>query len=581
MAATISKEEPTQDGNASDSGPEADSNVISGGFFATGGLQSVVSDERLAHYICDQFGKWKRTPVSKHGMVELSVKPCDKFYHQHNLRVPTGRPKCSFIIGLVDTGTQMCVAGEDFLSQTGNTERDLYTPTLKARVANNQNLELLGVVSVILRGQSPGGLVKETGQLVYVARGLRGFFICKDATRALGIISLNFPKVAEFDNIEKVAPANEQVQVKHDGSKGDGIPNPRSSLGTSARPLPCRGECGCPIRELPPEVPDAIPFPPVIENVSKLKEWILERYKSSSFNVCPHQPLPLVTSSPPMRLYMEESARPVAIHKAPPVPVHWEAQVKEAIDRDVALGVLEWVPPDNPTTWCSRMVTASKKDGKPRRVVDLRALNKYAVRQTHPVKPPFLQASRVPPHTWRSTMDAWNGYHSIPLAEEDRHLTTFLTPWGRLRYRVLPQGYLAAGDAYTHRYDQVTRDFPHPFMRCVDDCLPWTNSIEDMFFVVCEYLTLTGNHGIIQSPSKFVFCQKELEFVGFWLGEDSIKPFPDTLQAITEFPRPTNITDIRSFFSLLSKFPLLSPRLQSWLHSGNFCRPNQSSPGMQ
>merc|ERR1711929_58398 len=96
-----------------------------------------------------------------------------------------------------------------------------------------------------------------------------------------------------------------------------------------------RGKCGCPITELPPEVPDAIPFAPIIENVPKLKEWILERYKSLSFNMCPHQPLPLVTSSPPMRLYMGESARPVAIHKAPPVPVHWEAQVKEAIDRDV------------------------------------------------------------------------------------------------------------------------------------------------------------------------------------------------------------------------------------------------------
>ena len=120
-AATISKEEPTQSDSGGDSGPEADSNVISGGFFAIGGLQSVVSDERLAHYICDQFGKWKRTPVSKHGMVELSVKPCDKFYHQHNLRVPTGRPKCSSIIGLVDTGAQMCVAGEDFLSLTGIT----------------------------------------------------------------------------------------------------------------------------------------------------------------------------------------------------------------------------------------------------------------------------------------------------------------------------------------------------------------------------------------------------------------------------------------------------------------------------
>ena len=66
-------------------------------------------------------------------------------------------------------------------------------------------------------------------------------------------------------------------------------------------------------------------------------------------------------------------------------------------------------------------------------------------------------------------MDAWNGYHSIPLAEEERYLTTFLTLWGGLHYRVVPQGYLAAGGAYTDRYDQVTRDFPHPFTRCVDD----------------------------------------------------------------------------------------------------------------
>ena len=92
-----------------------------------------------------------------------------------------------------------------------------------------------------------------------MARGLRGFFICKDATRALGIISHNFPQVAEFDNIEKVVRANEHVQVKHDGSEGDGIPKPSSSLGTSARPVARRGECWCPIRELPPEVPDSIP----------------------------------------------------------------------------------------------------------------------------------------------------------------------------------------------------------------------------------------------------------------------------------------------------------------------------------
>ena len=63
----------------------------------------------------------------------------------------------------------MCVTGEDFLSLTGITAGDLYTPSLKAKVVNDQSLELLGVVSVILGGRSPGGKVKETGQLVYVA----------------------------------------------------------------------------------------------------------------------------------------------------------------------------------------------------------------------------------------------------------------------------------------------------------------------------------------------------------------------------------------------------------------------------
>ena len=73
-------------------------------------------------------------------------------------------------------------------------------------------------------------------------------------------------------------------------------------------------------------------------------------------------------------------------------------------------------------------------------------------------------------------MDALNGYHSFPFAEEDRHLTTVLTPWGCFHYCVVPHGYLAAGNTYTDRYDQVTRDFPHPFTRCVDDALPSTNS---------------------------------------------------------------------------------------------------------
>ena len=85
------------------------------------------------------------------------------------------------------------------------------------------------------------------------------------------------------------------------------------------------------------------------------------------------------------------------------------------------------------------MVICRKHNGDPRRTVDLQPLNAASVRQCHPTAPPLQQAMDVPHNTKKTTLDAWNGYHTISLREEDRHMTTFVTPWGRYRYTRAPQ----------------------------------------------------------------------------------------------------------------------------------------------
>ena len=164
-----------------------------------------------------------------------------------------------------------------------------------------------------------------------------------------------------------------------------------------------------------------------------------------------------MTGQPPLRIHIKPGSDPVAIRKPATIPVHWVDQVRKEIEQDIALGVLERVPSNTPTMWCSLMHVVGKKSGDPRRVVDMRALNAAMSRQTHTTEPPFRQAMSVPPNTWRYSSDAWNGYHSIPLDERGRHATTFITPWGRLRYRVAPQGALSSGDGYTYWYDAVIR----------------------------------------------------------------------------------------------------------------------------
>ena len=133
------------------------------------------------------------------------------------------------------------------------------------------------------------------------------------------------------------------------------------------------------------------------------------------------------------------------------------------------------------------MVVVPKHSGEPRRTVDLQALNRASVRQTHHTRSPFMLASAVPPGTVKSVLDVWNSFHSVPLKMEDRDKTTFITPWGRFRYRVAPQGYLASMDGYTHRFSIITEDIKNKKVIVDDTCL-WSGDTEQNFYDVINLL---------------------------------------------------------------------------------------------
>ena len=210
---------------------------------------------------------------------------------------------------------------------------------------------------------------------------------------------------------------------------------------------------------------------------------------------------------PPLELHVDPKARPFAVHTPASVPIHWAKKVKSDLERDVELGVLERVNENTPVTWCHRMVVCRKRNGDPRRTVDLQPLNAVSLRQCHPTAPPLQQAMDIPHGVKKSTLDAWNGYHSVEIRESDRHLTTFITPWGRFRYKTAPQGYLASGDAYTHRYDKITMGFKD-IKRVIDDTLLYSKDIRSSFEKVAEYLTLVGRNGIVLNPEKISFCRR-------------------------------------------------------------------------
>ena len=221
-------------------------------------------------------------------------------------------------------------------------------------------------------------------------------------------------------------------------------------------------------------------------------------------------------SGPPLEIHVDDDAKLPIAHKPIPVSPHWEDDAYKELLQDQRLDIIERVPYGEPVKCCFQMVLTRKHNGKPRRTVDISPLNKFCKRETHPGETPFCCARRIPRNTWKTVTDAWNGFHSIPLRESDRYLTTFITPWGRWRYKRGVQGYLSTGDAYNRRFDAILADFTRK--ECVTDDTCHYDPISDLenhWWRTIDYLTTVGNAGVILNPDKLQFAQKEVDFSVF------------------------------------------------------------------
>lgn len=486
-------------------------------------------NSKLGHHMYDQRTEgWRRSISDPQPFLQLTVTAERADYISLGIPAPM-KFHPVVVSAMADTGCQSCLIGVKVIIKMGIKLSELANVSMMMHTANNNSINILGAAPLRFSGTNSTGQRVETRQMVYVTDETEKVFLSKDACKALGMISSCFPSIGEVSSAFEI---NNEEQVAIEEST-----------------------CTCPKRQLPPPRPTILPFPAMDENREKIEQWILEYYSKSTFNTCPHRPLTMM-EGPPLRLAVDPDAIPSVCHKAIPVPIHWREKVKKGLDQDVALGVIELVPVGEPVTWCHRMVVCAKKSGEPRRTVDLQALNRWATRETHHTQSPFHQARSVPSGMKKTVLDAWNGYHSVPLHDSDRHLTTFITPWGRYRYRVAPQGYLASGDGYARRYDQIVADSQisyDAFTKCIDDTLIWGSTIEENFHRTIEWLDMCGRHGITLNPSKFEYAKDEVQFAGFEITQQCVRPSSKYLQSIKDFPTPRNLTDIRAWFGVVNQ----------------------------
>ena len=77
--------------------------------------------------------------------------------------------------------------------------------------------------------------------------------------------------------------------------------------------------------------------------------------------------------------------------------------------------------------------------------------------------------------------------------------------------------------------------------------------MEDAFFRICSILSHCNQNGMVFSTENFQFASKSVEFTGFQINMKGIQPTDNYITANKNFPTPTNISTLRSWFSLINQ----------------------------
>ena len=444
-----------------------------------------------------------------------------------------------------DSGATICVTGPHVLEGLG-IPRECLIPCKgkRVRVVGGATIPCIGWIwaTFTING------VKTT-QKLFVCEGVDRIFFSKRACIDVYILPPNFPQPMTM------APNTQQSVCLVTDNSAHKQPNlsPQHSSPSTARKPP------------PPPKPRNIPHAFVESSIPVLKKYIIDAFKDTAFSKDP--PFPAMNHRKG-HIHLKPDAIPYAVHSPIPVPHHEKELIKQQLDDQEARGIIQRVPIGTPVIWCAQMVIVYRKDGRPRIVVDYQRLNRQCLRETHHCAPPFHVASQVPPGTKKTVLDAVDSYHSVELDNESQLLTTFITEWGRYMYLRVPQGFIAAGDMFTSRFDDIIAGIPRK-VKIIDDTLIHSDSIEDSFWNAWDFLTVCAENGVVVNEDKFQFCQDEVEFAGLNVTNDGIKPSQSILSAIENFPPPSDLTSARSWFGLVNQVSWaysLGPIMQPFRH---------------
>ena len=232
------------------------------------------------------------------------------------------------------------------------------------------------------------------------------------------------------------------------------------------------------------------------------------------------------------------------------LPLALREPVSQELRRMEADGVIERI---DASPWTSNIVTAKKRDGSLRLCVNLTEVNKALIPERYPLPTMDELTEHLYGCTVFSKIDLLWGYLQLPLAEDRRYLTAFITHDGVWQFRSLPFG-LASGPS---AFQQVIRKILHGLDGCtniLDDILVYGRTVAEHDERLRRVLDRLVKYNATIRRDKCVIGVAEVDFNGHHLSASGVQPLLSNVEAIQKMPAPVDQKQLLRFVCTASYY---------------------------
>ena len=209
------------------------------------------------------------------------------------------------------------------------------------------------------------------------------------------------------------------------------------------------------------------------------------------------------------------------------------------------------------SNYSSPVVCVRKKDGTLRLCIDYRQLNQRTVPDRHPLPRVKDTLESLGGNEWFSLLDQGRAYHQGFIAEEHRHMTAFVTPWGLYEWERIPFGLTNAPGGFQRYMEQCLEGLRDSMcIPYLDDIIVFSPTFEMHLDHVKQVLQRLRENGIKLKPRKCELFKKEVKYLGYVVsgqGYRTDKSNVRVIEALKDFC-PKTVGDIRHILGLLNYY---------------------------